>query len=317
MRTLLASLVVTLSALFLLACSHDLEALKTPSGAGGSGNAGQGAGGNGSGGTGGTSGGKAGQGGSSGSGGAAGAGDPNACKPCATPPSILAGAVKPTSCCTGSHNSDCGEQFPTVDMCYPLAVPGNTGDPVCLEHTHGNLTFPGCCRPDGQCGIVVDQLHLGCVVRQEVPIAIGGPLKAHVCDPTCATDADCMAFNDELICTQDTTGPRSCERFCQRDKDCSDLSGRVCAIQNNVTDNRVDTLCRRPFGTGNAGDTCKVPSDCIHGTCLPAKAPATGNVCTELCGSDTDCSLSTATCVTGTIITPNPPHDKQTIRFCR
>ena len=322
----------TVCVLALAACSHDLDALKVPSG--GNGSAGQGSGGNGGSGNGSAGSGHAGSGasgsgasgsGSSGSGGSAGAGNSTACEPCAAPPAILGDTVKPTSCCTGSRGEECGEKFPAVDRCYALDVPGSQ-DTTCLALSRGKTTYPGCCRPDGECGVVIDSLNLGCVIRSEVQPVLGGPLSPLPrCVPKCGSDADCMGLKDNLICAEDNTRARFCATFCARDKDCESLAGGlVCAIQNNVAENRVDTVCRKPFGSAKAGEACTDPSDCVHGTCLPDAGNATGKCdntgaspcsCTELCGSDLDCTVDAASCVNGAIPTPDRTG-KQTIRIC-
>jgi hypothetical protein len=82
------------------------------------------------------------------------------------PPSLLVPA-----CCTGGG---CGllielagnPDIPLQSGCLPYGAPGVL-DPRCpdigtLLGTQAN-SVPGCCRPDGTCGIAIDMLNLGCV----------------------------------------------------------------------------------------------------------------------------------------------------------
>ncbi len=81
----------------------------------------------------------------------------------------------------GSRFADFGANF--EDPCQPLDQPGNE-DPTCPPSTPiptelgPELQFPGCCKPDGLCGYLVDnalnlvEIGLGCV--DAAPFLDGG-----------------------------------------------------------------------------------------------------------------------------------------------
>jgi hypothetical protein len=335
MRALASSRVVLAALLSLgaLACVHDVDKLKDPTG--GSGTAGTGASGSGSAGSGASgTGGSSGTSGTSGSGGTGGgaAGDGTggpvsdggieSCAPCADPDPILGGKVLPEACCTGTRGDLCGVRFPMGDRCFVKNVAG-PADTTCPDAMREGVAFPGCCRPDGQCGIVVEQLGLGCVLRQDAPEALGGPLSERSCVPKCTDDDECKAFSDDLVCAEDdthTAGARYCARFCQRDRDCEDLDKHVCAIQYNKTEDTIDFICRRPIGTGEQGDPCSHAEDCEHGACAKKTVDGTAmQYCTQLCGGETDCGSDTLMCSTTNIPTPSSTvamPKAQPVRIC-
>lgn len=66
--------------------------------------------------------------------------------------------------------------------CRALHQPG-TAYKACPSHRAWDdmLLLPGCCKPDGQCGVDIE-LGFGCVARSEVPAYLQGPLPALPCD---------------------------------------------------------------------------------------------------------------------------------------
>jgi hypothetical protein len=85
------------------------------------------------------------------------------------------------ACCAGPNEDECGldgsrfEEFGAVfeDPCQPLDQPGEE-DTECpssppVPTDFGMLDFPGCCKPEGTCGYLVNDafglvtLGLGCV----------------------------------------------------------------------------------------------------------------------------------------------------------
>ena len=70
-----------------------------------------------------------------------------------------------------------------------LDLSATAGQPACIERDApgvedaacpaamvggGLLTFPGCCRPDGTCGVLVDLVPLGCVDGELANMLPGG-----------------------------------------------------------------------------------------------------------------------------------------------
>jgi len=299
------------AALLVSACSHDIDAIKR-----GTGNPGAGLGGGGAGGT-----------GASGTGmGAVDAGfdagsSLASCEPCVAPDPVGTGAltVTATACCYGTRGRQCGVGFGTSATCYPPAVAG-AQDSKCQGAQKGGMNFPGCCRPDGQCGVVIDAFGLGCVADADVPKLLGGPLPAKGCVSPCTSDDECKTFSDALICVEDAShnpGSRFCARDCARDADCEDLpGGLMCVLFNNQAEDRVDQLCRKPFGSGVDKDPCTRADDCEHGTCIAnPDDPGTG-YCTRLCGGVVDCSTSDQVCAGTNIQTP-VSKQPQPARICK
>lgn len=94
----------------------------------------------------------------------AGGGDCGKCPPLTMNQAGFFGA----SCCTSPGN-ECGVSFLEAD-CIALNQPGVL-DPACPDEVIALLltvTLPGCCRPDGQCGVFEPDgfdLNVGCVRR--------------------------------------------------------------------------------------------------------------------------------------------------------
>jgi hypothetical protein len=148
------------SALLLAACSksHDLAGTGLRDLDGGINESGAGAR------TGSSSGGRGGRGGSAGRAGAAaraGSGGNNGtnCDACADP-SLLAGLIQATSCCTTSNECGLTSAAMGITDCLPLDAPG-TEDATCPSSTVGGVfELPGCCTPGGTCG-VLDTIGVG------------------------------------------------------------------------------------------------------------------------------------------------------------
>lgn len=304
MTRIAAALLLALAAGLLAACTHDLDALQKNLGASG-----------GTGGSGDQDGsvalrdtGVADAGGD--------AGELDTCAPCDPPEPLGSGSITPTSCCTGRNGSECGLRFPSGVRCHAREAPGMAGA-GCPDITRDGTTFPGCCRVEGQCGITIG--GFGCVARTDVPALLGGPLSPRACVVPCAGDATCQAFSGDFVCVEDASheaSARGCARSCQRDKDCAPVEGTVCAIQNNLTDNRVDAFCRKPFGPGEQDDTCQQADDCAHGTCVSDnRATPPRLFCTQLCAVDLDCPGSDDTCIDSSIPVPDGT-DTQPFSIC-
>lgn len=96
----------------------------------------------------------------------AGGGDCGKCPPLTMNQAAFFGA----SCCTNPGN-ECGVSFLDAD-CIPFDQPGVL-DPACPSEVIALLltvTLPGCCRPEGQCGVMEPadlglNLNVGCVRR--------------------------------------------------------------------------------------------------------------------------------------------------------
>ena len=77
---------------------------------------------------------------------------------CPTPPRSTSG------CCTEAGK--CGLVLPNVGPeCVELNQPG-TVDSECPSLEAPGFSFPGCCRPDGNCGVLESVLPLGCIPRE-------------------------------------------------------------------------------------------------------------------------------------------------------
>lgn len=238
-----------------------------------------------------------------------------ACAPCVAPEPLASGTIVPASCCTGQNRRECGARI-GQGQCVTLDSPG-VETTSCPELTRAGTTFSGCCRADAQCGVMVGPF--GCVARPDVPLLLGGPLTARACSVGCTGDADCRALADDLICIEDethTAGARSCARGCTRDKDCDGLTGTVCAIQNNITDNRLDLFCGEPFGPGELNDDCTRAEDCARGTCVADnRFSPPRRFCTQLCSVDLDCPGTNDDCIGTTIPLPDMT-DTQSLEIC-
>ncbi len=69
-----------------------------------------------------------------------------------------------TNCCTESGR--CGLVLPNIgQQCVELNQPG-TLDSECPDFEGPGFRFPGCCRPEGHCGVLESVLPLGCIARE-------------------------------------------------------------------------------------------------------------------------------------------------------
>ena len=234
-----------------------------------------------------------------------------ACQPC-QPPSGLSELVTPIACCTTSKVPQCGVSF-GGDRCFVRHAPG-LPESSCPELMRAGIKFNGCCGFDLQCGITLDALELGCMSREAVPVLLGGPLAPRSCVPKCSKDEDCSSVIDVSICVEDASHRaenRICAQSCRSDRDCAAVSDTVCAIQQNKTELRIDSVCRKAIGTGKFGDPCTSPEDCIHGVCL-----AQVGYCSELCRTDLECAGAGSQCKPSMIPVPQPGTAVQTFNIC-
>ena len=296
------------------ACSHDLDALRE-----GRDEAGLRAGSGGSNGRGGSGGGASGRGAGTGAGTGAGGstsdggvepdagsgsgtgGNAGACEPC---PELTTQAenLGLRACCRGATDLECGLTFGEGAVCLPRDVPGQPND-VCPEANPGSLTLPGCCRPDGRCGVVAEQVGLGCVARDEILPALGQPAPMPIaCRFECEQDADCRGVPGGFVCVETPDRmSRFCADDCTRDRDCP--RGLICALNNDLGMDRVLAICRLPLGSGEPGDACGSANDCVHGVC--SRLMGQDPFCTELCSTVADCGAAAGRCVLSQIPTPS------------
>lgn len=80
------------------------------------------------------------------------------------------GTVTGYACCADPARSKCG--VVEVTQCVQLDYPGHL-DPSCGSPFNGS-DFPGCCRPDGTCGVLDTQYGLGCAQLPFVPPTLMG-----------------------------------------------------------------------------------------------------------------------------------------------
>ncbi len=83
---------------------------------------------------------------------------------------ISGGTVTGYACCADPAHSKCG--VVEVTQCVQLDYPGHL-DPSCGSPFNGS-DFPGCCRPDGTCGVLDTQYGLGCAQLPFVPPSLMG-----------------------------------------------------------------------------------------------------------------------------------------------
>jgi len=296
MRMLFNMLVATL--LWSVACSHDIEALKSRAQSSGGAGGLRGTGGRraidmvkdaGAGGSGGKSdagpkpdAGDA----SSGSGGSSGA---NRCFPC---DDLTADAkdLGLEACCGGPFNGVCGLRSPVTDECLPLSVPG-VPSAKCLPVA--GVGLDGCCRPDSRCGVDATSTGLGCVEPHQVTSdAIASEGIGCTGDYSCTKDADCAGANGDSVCAVRSPGAEGyCVDQCKHDEDC--LSNQVCALTEDYVGMRVVAGCARPVGRNMVGESCSGPNDCDHGLCRPGTPE---NVCTLICVGTKDCPAELPRC---------------------
>ena len=287
LQVLVGALWIALSA----ACSHDLDKLRAKRGSGGS----------------------AAPDASAPSAGAAGGVTDvlAACQPC-KPPTGLAELVTPIACCTSSKDPQCGVSFGT-SRCFFRNAPG-LPDGSCPDLMSAGIKFSGCCGFDLQCGVKLDALALGCMARQDVPALLGGPLAPRSCVPKCSSDKACAEAVDVSICAEDAShvaDARFCAYSCKSDRDCAAVAGTVCAVQQNMTERRIDAVCRKPFGTGLLGDPCSSTNDCAHGLCFTSLS-----YCSQLCRTDLDCEGTGSQCKPSSIPLPPPAVGTQPFNVC-
>lgn len=301
-------------------CTHDLDALRSGSegGGGAGGEGGSGATGGGGGGTdagaGGTGAGTGGADAGGGSGGTS-AALSNACEPCTMLP-MFAQDLGLSRCCRGAGNEECGVSLDDGALCIAPMLEGRN-DAMCPDAVGPMDTMlPGCCRPDGYCGLSLAAIDLGCIRRDQFPDSNLGGGEPIMCRFPCSGDSQCREVPDH-ICVEDQAdpdpAPRFCAHDCDHDGDCED--GLVCAITNNEAADRVDSYCQAPIGALGPGSVCDSPTDCRHGLCASLGGSAGANTCAELCGGPADCPADRPVCFPGKILIPSKkdtPPDQQT-----
>jgi hypothetical protein len=293
-RWLRPTLLLVVSMLCGVACKHDLAALRDERSATGTPAAGQ-------------SSGQAGSG--------AGSDALASCRPCDAPSAVSSELITPEACCTGPKSAQCGVSLGGgANRCYPRQAPGLL-DTSCPDLTRLGTKYAGCCRFDETCGVNIGGFELGCVGREDVPVLLGGPLTQRACLPKCDSDRTCSALVDVTVCVEDAShraDARFCGYACKNDKDCNGLPGRVCALQQNTTELRIDAVCRKPLGVGVFGDPCASPDDCVHAVCLGASQ----RYCSQLCRTDLDCETAGSQCKTSTVPLPAPAVGTQAFNVC-
>lgn len=75
------------------------------------------------------------------------------------------------ACCTMDGRCGSSSSFIFGQACVPRGGPKGTPNPACKDEFPNFLDLYGCCRPDGMCGLSIDQLtnfDLGCIERTEM-----------------------------------------------------------------------------------------------------------------------------------------------------
>ena len=121
-------------------------------------------------------------------------------------------------CCTGSNDDDCGletgplEFMAVQSQCADLAAPGSEDD-ACpsldYDDTVTTTNLPGCCMPNGVCGVVADLLlvaDFGCVdpreffdLPEQVADMYGGSCEGSELDAGTASAGDAEDGSDASV----------------------------------------------------------------------------------------------------------------------
>lgn len=89
-------------------------------------------------------------------------------------------------CCDEDSGNICGAGF--GNQCEGLDQPGELTDACPTEMSPLGEMLPGCCRPDGSCGVMIT-IGFGCVERGDVTEIGVGPFDAMSCDSDQPADA--------------------------------------------------------------------------------------------------------------------------------
>jgi hypothetical protein len=81
------------------------------------------------------------------------------------------GTVTGYACCVDPARSACG--VVEVTQCVELNYPGHV-NAACPSLPLSGSDAPGCCRPDGTCGVLDTQYGLGCAQLPFVPSSLAG-----------------------------------------------------------------------------------------------------------------------------------------------
>lgn len=168
-----------------------------------------------------------------------------------------------TACCVDSNT--CGVQGTGTGICIDAFDPGPL-DANCPAETLVGANAAGCCRTDGRCGVQGNILNLGCVAREDIPPAFGGPYPFQSCGGS-IDRIECLSNNE-------------CAPFGQV---CGDLDYNTGAFH-----------CVPLMGGGETGDQCFDPmasGECASGLCFPNTLE-----CTTACSSVFDCDSALQVC---------------------
>lgn len=83
-------------------------------------------------------------------------------------------------CCDDDNGGVCGAALD--DGCEAVDQEGEIDDECPAAVSSIGTTLEGCCRPEGQCG-VLSQVGFGCVERTDLNETAGGPLSSIPCTP--------------------------------------------------------------------------------------------------------------------------------------
>ncbi len=142
--------------------------------------------------------------------------------------------------------------------------------------------------------------------------------------------AACAAMNPRMICAQFTSRPRAdggtpptttfggCVLSCARNGDCG--GARVCRLQRNDYDDRLDLVCGSPTGMIAPGEACD-PNPPVTATaamfCNNSQCIATAEhagYCAPFCATDADCPSAAYACIG--FMFGRPSGALQSIRMC-
>jgi hypothetical protein len=239
----------------------------------------------------------------------------DACEPC---PELTAQAMQLglRPCCRGLAAAECGLTFGGGNLCLPRDAPGQP-DTECMAITTGGMRLPGCCRPDGRCGVMAGATELGCVVRDQALAGMGSESSAPIaCRYECETDDECNVLPGGFACAEHPLdGERFCADVCARDGDCSEELGHVCAFANDFAMDRVLAICRPSVGDVQPGETCATAEDCAHGVCVRVQGGTP--YCSQLCRTAGDCPAGQSTCAGSNISRPSGTGDMLRFSICK
>ncbi|HVW25080.1 MAG TPA: hypothetical protein VHC69_06890 [Polyangiaceae bacterium] len=203
------------------------------------------------------------------------------------------------ACCTGPKQDRCGVDT-SVNGGPGCLEPDQAGalDSICtdMDSTDGSTTYPGCCRPDGKCGVIFEmpggRPRFGCEDPTELGLAAGKDCTPAACTAAgrgCTKNADCCpgTAGDPVCMTFGGVTGSVCSDYCVTNRDCASgcclplVSGRgACALDAKS----CSATCRQKDEPCDTNDDCCSPNFCAPNSDLGPR------LCRPKCTTNADCS---------------------------